>query len=193
MIDNREQGTGNKYIELTTPLVDKDVEQLRVGDRVLLSGIVYTARDASQRHIVEDLEAGKELPADLKGQVLYYTGPSPAGPGRVIGSAGPTTSARMDVYVRTMLELGVKGFIGKGRRSMDVRDDLKTYKAVYFLATAGAGALLSRHITAAKVIGYPELGPEAVYELQLDRFPLIVGDDTYGDDMFEREWPRWKR
>lgn len=190
---DREQGTGNKYIELKTPLSDEDVAKLKVGDRVLLSGVVYTARDATQRHIVEDLEAGRELPADLKGQIVYYTGPSPASPGRVIGSAGPTTSARMDVYVRVMLGLGVKGFIGKGRRSIDVREDLKTCKAVYFLATAGAGALLSRHITAAKVVGYPELGPEAVYELELDRLPLIVGDDAYGDDLFEREWPRWKR
>ncbi len=181
-----------KTVELNTPLNDDDTERLRVGDRVLLSGAVYTARDASQRRIVEDLKKGKKPPVDLNGQVLYYSGPSPASPGRVIGSAGPTTSARMDVYARTMLELGTKGFIGKGRRSKDVRKDLKAYKAVYFLATAGAGALLSKYITHAAVIGHPELGPEAVFELKFEKFPLIVGDDIYGDDLFEREWPRWK-
>lgn len=181
-----------KTIELNTPLKDSDIERLRVGDRVLLSGVVYTARDASQRRIVEDLKKGKQPPVDLRGQVLYYSGPSPAKPGRVIGSAGPTTSARMDVYAKAMLDLGVKGFIGKGRRSKEVRKDLKACTAVYFLATAGAGALLSRYIKEAEVIGHPELGPEAIFRLRFDKFPLIVGDDMYGDDLFEREWPRWK-
>lgn len=156
-----------------------------------MSGVVYTARDASHRRLLADAAAGI-LPVDLTGQVLYYAGPSPAAPGRVVGSIGPTTSARMDAHTPAMLELGVKGFIGKGRRSEEVRQALMDYKAVYFLATAGVGALLSRFVVEAETVAYPDLGPEAVLRLVLNVFPAVVADDIYGGDLFEKEWARWK-
>lgn len=171
-------------IKLQTPLTDSDVEKLHAGDRILLSGVVYTARDAAHRRLHELLQAGKPLPIDLRGQVIYYTGPTPAKPGRVIGSAGPTTSGRMDAYTPALIAHGLKGMIGKGRRSRDILDTMKRYKAVYFGATGGAGALLARHIKKAEIAAYEDLGPEAIYRLEIEDFPVIVINDVHGGDLY---------
>jgi fumarate hydratase subunit beta len=165
----------SKEYRLQAPLRDEDVLQLKVGDRVLLSGIIYTARDAAHKKIIQALEDGTELPFPLKGAVIYYVGPSPAPEGRPIGSAGPTTSYRMDSYTPRLHSLGVKATIGKGRRSQDVKDALVRHNAVYFGATGGAGALLSQRIEASKVIAFDDLGPEAVRELVVRDFPSAGG------------------
>jgi len=172
-------------IKLTTPFTDAVVENLRIGQRVLLSGIVYTGRDAAHKKMVELLEQGKELPIPLAGQVIYYVGPSPARPGRVIGSAGPTTSGRMDAYAPRLIALGLKGMIGKGKRSPEVIRAMKQYKAVYFAAVGGAAALISRSIKSCRVVAYPELGPEAIHELVVEDFPVIVVNDVLGGDLYE--------
>ncbi len=170
---------------LTTPLSDEDIEKLKCGDVVNLSGTIYTARDAAHKRLVDLIEEGKELPFDLKGSVIYFVGPTPPKPGDPIGSAGPTTSYRMDSYSPTMLKNGSKGMIGKGKRNQEVRDACKKYKAVYFGATGGAGALLGKQIKSAEVIAYPELGPEAVRKLEVDGFPVTVVNDMYGCDLYE--------
>ena len=179
-----------KTIQLTTPLADEAVAELRAGDDVSISGVVYTVRDASSRRLEEDIHAGR-APIELAGALIFYMGPTPTRPGRVIGAAGPTTSARMDSYVPELVSQGVKAFMGKGRRSADVRAALQANGAVYLAAVGGIGALLSRHIDEAVVAAYPELGPEAIYRLVLDDFPAVVADDIYGGDLFEQEWPRW--
>ncbi|MGB9710714.1 MAG: Fe-S-containing hydro-lyase [Thermodesulfovibrio sp.] len=173
-------------INIETPLTDEVVENLKAGDIVLINGYVYTARDAAHKKIVGLIKNDAPLPFDLKGQVIYYVGPTPAPPGKVIGSAGPTTSSRMDSYVPLLLSLGLKGMIGKGQRSEEVRQAIKKYKAVYFLATGGVGALLSKHIVSAQEIAFPELGPESVKKLLLKDFPVIVAIDCYGADIFKR-------
>jgi fumarate hydratase subunit beta len=170
---------------LTTPLSDEDIEKLKCGDVVNLSGTIYTARDAAHKRLVDLLAEGKELPFDLKGSVIYFVGPTPPKPGDPIGSAGPTTSYRMDSYSPTLIEAGSKGMIGKGKRDMGVRDACKKHKAVYFGATGGAGALLGKQIKSAKVIAYPELGPEAIRELTIENFPVTVVNDMYGCDLYE--------
>jgi len=178
---------------LKTPLEDKDIKALAIGDRVLISGKIFTARDAAHKRLAELIEAKKPLPVDLKGQIIYYCGPTPAKPGSVIGSAGPTTSSRMDRYTPALLKLGLKGTIGKGKRSSEVRAALKKNKAVYFAAAGGAGALLSKHIKSARVAAYPELKPEAIYELEVKDFPVIVANDTRGRDLFEEGIRKYKR
>ena len=178
---------------IKTPLSEKDVKKLKVGDKVLVSGKVYTARDAAHKKLIELIKSGKKLPIDLKGQIIYYCGPTPAKPGKVIGAAGPTTSGRMDGYAEPLIKLGLKATIGKGRRSAEVREALKRYKAVYFAATGGAGALLSKRIKNAKVAAYPELGPEAIYELELKDFPVIVANDIHGRDIFEEGMKRYEK
>jgi fumarate hydratase subunit beta len=175
----------SKTVQLTPPLTDKDVEILEIGDRVLVSGVIYTARDAAHKRLVDLLAAGQELPVDFKGQILYYVGPSPARPGRVIGAAGPTTSYRMDSYTPTMLQLGLKAMIGKGKRSPEVITALQQYKAVYLGATGGAGALISQCIKKAEVVAFPELGPEAVHRLEVENLPAIVINDCQGRDLYE--------
>jgi len=170
---------------LTTPLSDEDIEQLKCGDTVNLTGTIYTARDAAHKRLVDLIEEGKELPFDLKGSVIYFVGPTPPKPGDPIGSAGPTTSYRMDSYSPTLLEHGSKGMIGKGKRNMEVRDACKKYKGVYFGATGGAGALLGKQIKSAEVIAYPELGPEAIRKLEVEGFPVTVVNDMYGCDLYE--------
>ena len=177
-------GTVSKEYRLRAPLRDEDVVQLRAGDRVLLSGIIYTARDAAHKKLVQALESGAELPFPLKGAVIYYVGPSPAPEGRPIGSAGPTTSYRMDSYTPRLHSLGVKATIGKGKRSQEVKDALVRHNAVYFGATGGAGALLSQRIEAAKVIAFEDLGPEAVRELIVRDFPLLVVNDAFGGELY---------
>jgi fumarate hydratase subunit beta len=172
-------------IRLTTPLADEDVEKLHIGDKVLLSGVLFTGRDAAHKRLFDLINEGKELPIDLKGQVIYYVGPTPAKPGRPIGSAGPTTSYRMDPYSVKLMELGLKGMIGKGNRSQEVIEAMKRYKAVYFGATGGAGALLAKRIKKAEVVAYPDLGPEAVRRLEVEDFPVTVINDTQGNDLYQ--------
>ena len=158
---------------------------LRAGDTVLLSGVIYTGRDAAHKRLYELLQAGKPLPIDIRGQVIYYVGPTPAKPGQIIGSAGPTTAGRMDAYAPLLIEHGLKGMIGKGKRSEAVRDAMKRHKAVYFGATGGAAALLSRRIKKAKVVAYEDLGPEAIHRLEVEDFPVIVINDIHGGDLYE--------
>jgi len=172
-------------IKLYTPLSDKTVESLKIGDRVLLSGNVYSARDAAHKRLVELLDRGEPLPFDIKGQVIYFVGPTPARPGRQIGSAGPTTSSRMDKYSPRLIEKGLKGMIGKGFRSQEVIEAMKRYKCVYFAATGGAGALLSQRIKEVEIVAYEDLGPEAIRRLKLDNFPVVVVNDTRGNDLYE--------
>jgi len=175
----------NKTYNLTTPLSDEDVAQLRSGDIVYLSGILYTARDAAHKRLVDLIEAGEKLPFDLEGSVIYFVGPTPPKPGDPIGSAGPTTSYRMDSYSPTLLKYGLKGMIGKGKRNQEVKDACKKYTGVYFGATGGAGALLGKKITSAEIIAYPELGPEAIRKITVEDFPVTVINDTKGNDLYQ--------
>lgn len=170
---------------LTTPLTDENVANLKAGDQVILSGVIYTGRDAAHKRLFELIQNGEELPVDLKGQVIYYVGPSPAKPGKVIGSAGPTTSGRMDAYTPALIELGLKGMIGKGSRSDSVLEAVKTYGAVYFAATGGAAALIAQRIKKSEVVAYPELGPEAIYKLEVEDFPVTVVNDIHGGDLYK--------
>ncbi len=171
-------------IRLTPPLTDEVVSALKAGDRVLISGVIYTGRDMAHKYMVEGHRKGEKLPFDPRGQILYYTGPTPAPPGRPIGSAGPTTSYRMDKYTPELLELGLKGMIGKGPRGQDVKDAIRKFKAVYFAAIGGAGALISKAIRKAEVIAYPELGTEAVMRLEVEDFPAVVVNDVEGNDLY---------
>lgn len=174
------------YIRISTPLTEEVVEQLHIGDRVLLSGVVYTGRDLAHKRLVDAVEKGESLPIELEGQVIYYVGPAPAKPGQVIGSAGPTTSYRMDPYTIPLLKLGLKGMIGKGNRTPEIREACKLYKAIYFQAVGGAGALLAKRIKHAEIIAYEDLGPEAIRKLLVQDLPLIVANDIYGGDIFEQ-------
>lgn len=169
---------------LTTPLTDDAVDALRSGDVILLSGTIYTARDAAHRRLCDALDRGEQPPFDLRGAVIYYVGPSPAPPGHPIGAAGPTTSYRMDSYAPRLHALGLKATIGKGRRDATVRKALSEHTAVYFGATGGAGALLAQRITAARVIAYDDLGPEAIRELTVKDFPLLVINDAHGGELY---------
>jgi len=178
---------------ITTPLTDEVVASLRAGDRVLLTGVIYTARDAAHKRLVELIEKGEPLPIEIKGQVIYYVGPTPARPGQVIGSAGPTTSGRMDVYAPKLTALGLKGMIGKGSRSEAVKEALQRDKAVYFAATGGAGALLAQRIISAKVVAYEDLGPEAIHELEVKDFPVVVINDMYGGDLYVEGRKKYER
>jgi fumarate hydratase subunit beta len=173
-----------KEIRLTTPLSTQDVEKLSIGDKVLLSGVLYTGRDAAHKRLFDLIADGKELPIDIQGQVIYYVGPTPAKPGKPIGSAGPTTSYRMDSFAPKLIELGLKGMIGKGNRSQAVIDAMKQHKAVYFGATGGAGALIAKKIKKAEIVAYPDLGPEAIRRLEVEDFPVTVVNDTKGNDLY---------
>jgi len=182
-----------KVVKLVPPLMDEDVLKLAIGDKVLVSGVIYTARDAAHKRLVEMLAAGQKLPVDLKGQVLYYVGPSPARPGRVIGAAGPTTSYRMDSYAPILIKLGLKVMIGKGKRSPEVIAAMREFKAVYLGATGGAGALIAQCIKDAKVVAFPELGPEAVHRLVVEDLPTIVINDCQGRDLYEVGVAQYRR
>jgi len=171
-------------VRITPPLTGEAVSGLRAGMRVLISGKLLTARDAAHKKMVALLEKGEELPVSLTDQIIYYVGPSPAPPGRVIGACGPTTSGRMDVYTPALLAQGLRGMIGKGFRSPEVLQALQAHHAVYFGAVGGAGALLSKCVQSARVVAYPELGPEAVYELTVSDFPAVVINDIYGGDLY---------
>ncbi len=180
-------------VHITSPLDRKTIKGLTAGTLVLISGTMYTARDAAHKRLVQALRDKEELPFTLKGQTIYYTGPSPARPGRAIGSAGPTTSGRMDIYTPRLLSAGVRAMIGKGGRSTEVREAMQKYKAIYFIATGGAGALLAQSIKKAAVVAYEDLGPEAVRMLTVDNFPAIVANDIYGNDIFEQGKAKYRR
>jgi fumarate hydratase subunit beta len=171
-------------IRLKPPLKDEDVERLRIGDRVLIHGVIYTGRDAAHKRLIDLLEKGKTLPFDVKGQIIYYVGPTPAKPGRAFGSAGPTTSYRMDAYAPTLIERGLKGMIGKGMRSEAVKEAMRKYKAVYFAGTGGAGALLGQRVKKAEIVAYEDLGPEAIRRLEVEDLPVIVINDSRGNDLY---------
>ncbi|MGQ0550221.1 MAG: FumA C-terminus/TtdB family hydratase beta subunit [Armatimonadota bacterium] len=173
-------------VQIVTPLADDVVGRLKAGDPVLITGVLYTARDAAHERMHRMLERGEALPVDLTGQVIYYCGPTPPRPGRPIGAAGPTTATRMDAYTPALLAAaGVKGMIGKGRRGAEVREALRRYRAVYFAAVEGTAALLGQRVSAADVVAFPELGPEAIYKFVVDRFPAVVANDIYGNDVYE--------
>ncbi|RKX29340.1 MAG: Fe-S-containing hydro-lyase [Candidatus Zixiibacteriota bacterium] len=170
---------------ITTPLTDETVEDLKIGDNVLITGTIYTARDAAHKRLVELIDKGAELPFDVKGQIIYFAGPTPPKPGQVIGSAGPTTSYRMNAYTPKLIGAGQKGMIGKGEMSAEVVEAMKKQKAVYFAAVGGAGALISKSITAAEVIAYDDLGAEAIRKLTVKDFPAIVALDCRGGNLFK--------
>lgn len=178
---------------ITAPLSPSAVADLHAGDSVLISGTIYTGRDLAHRRLFDALENGDQLPFDIRGAVVYYVGPSPARPGQVIGSAGPTTSYRMDSYSPLLIEHGLRGMIGKGNRNPAVLDAMKKHGAVYFAAVGGAGALISKCIRAARVIAYEELGPEAVRELKVEDFPAIVINDAFGGDLYQQGVARYKK
>lgn len=172
--------------KITMPLTAEKTKELHCGDNVLISGVIYTGRDAAHKRFVELLEQGGELPIDVKDAVIYYVGPAPAQPGQVIGSAGPTTSYRMDAYAPALLDIGLKGMIGKGKRSPEVVDSMKKNQAVYFGAIGGAGALLAKCIKKAEVVAYEDLGAEAVRRLEVEDLPAIVVIDSEGNDLYEQ-------
>lgn len=172
-----------KHIQL--PLTDEIIKTLKVGDTVLLSGKIYTGRDAAHKRLIALIEQGKPLPIDLKGQIIYYVGPAPAAPGQAVGSAGPTTSYRMDSYTPQLLDLGLKGMIGKGKRSKEVIASMQKNCAVYFGATGGAAALIAKSIKKAKVVCYEDLGAEAIHCFEIENFPVIVIIDCKGNNLYE--------
>jgi len=167
--------------------------KLKIGDRVFITGKILTGRDSAHKRLYDLIQQGEALPIDIKGQIIYYVGPAPAKPGHVIGSAGPTTSYRMDPYAPLLMEHGLKGMIGKGVRSQNVRDAMKKHKAVYFAATGGAGALIAKNIKSAKIVAYDDLGPEAIRELEVEDFPVIVANDAFGGDLYEEGMKKYKR
>ncbi len=179
--------------KLTTPLSNADVEGLRVGDKVSLTGVIYTGRDAAHKRLVELLDEGKELPFDPEGQIIYYVGPAPAKPGKPIGSAGPTTSYRMDAYAPRLIEVGLKGMIGKGSRSEAVVDAMIKHKAVYFAAVGGAAALIAKRIKKKELVAYEDLGPEAIFRLEVEDFPVIVANDIKGEDLYKKGVEAYRR
>ena len=172
-------------MNIETPLKMEDISKLKSGDLVKLTGVIYTARDAAHKELAELIKNGKKLPFELDGAVIYYVGPTPEKPGQIIGSAGPTTSGRMDSYTPLLLESGLKGMIGKGSRSKEVRDSITKNKAVYFAAVGGAAALIAKTIKSSEIIAYEELGAEAVRRLEVVDFPVIVINDIYGNDLYE--------
>lgn len=173
----------DKYI--TAPITKEEASKLQAGDYVYISGTIYTARDAAHQRMYETLQNGESLPIDMENTVIYYMGPSPAREGRPIGSAGPTTASRMDKYTPSLLKLGQTGMIGKGKRSQEVKDAIVENGAVYFAAVGGAGALLSQAIIQSKVIAYDDLGTEAIRELTVKNFPVIVVNDCHGNDLYD--------
>lgn len=174
-------------MRITTPLTDQIVEKLRIGDRVLINGVIYTARDAAHKKMEE------KIPFDIDGQVIYYAGPAPARPGKVIGPCGPTTSYRMDPYTPGLIEKGLKGMIGKGPRGPEVIEAIKKHKAVYFAAVGGAAALIAQCIKKAEIVAYEQLGPEAIRRLEVEDFPVIVANDCYGGDLFKEGVRKYAR
>jgi len=170
-------------LKITTPLTQEILEKLTVGERVYITGIIYTARDAAHKRLIELIDTNQPLPFDIENQIIYYVGPTPAKPGHIIGSAGPTSSYRMDAYTEPLLALGLKGMIGKGERSDAIKEALVIHKAVYFAAVGGAAALISKTIKKMEIIAYDDLGPEAIHKLEVIDFPVIVSNDMFGNDL----------
>lgn len=180
-------------IYLTTPLNDEDLKKLKIGDKVYISGTIYTGRDAAHKRLVDLVKAGKELPFDIDGQIIYYVGPAPAPPGKAIGSAGPTTSYRMDPYAPDLMDVGLKGMIGKGPRNQAVIDSMVKNTAVYFAAIGGAAVVVAESIKEAKVIAYEDLGTEAIRELKVKNFPCIVANDVLGNDIYQEGVKKYQK
>ena len=183
----------SEVIKITTPLSDEVVDSLKSGDQVSIKGILYTARDAAHKRLIDLLDHRDELPFDIKGQIIYYVGPTPAKPGAIIGSAGPTTSYRMDPYAPRLMEVGMKGMIGKGNRTQNVIDAIVKYKSIYFAAIGGAGALVARSIKKVEIIAYEDLGPEAIRKMEVEDFQAVVVNDTYGNDVYKEGMNKYKR
>ena len=180
-------------IDITSPVAPEVIAKLTVGTRVLITGVIYTARDAAHQRLVGALDSGQPLPYDLSGQTLYYMGPSPAPPGKVIGASGPTTSGRMDIYTPRLLAAGLKVVMGKGNRSVAVREALRQYRAVYLATIGGAGAYLAQSVQQAEIIAYEDLGPGAIYRLTVAGFPAIVANDVNGGDLFQQGRDQYRR
>jgi fumarate hydratase subunit beta len=170
--------------DVSTPLSDEDVASLKAGDRIRISGVMYTARDAAHGRLLPLIEKGERLPIDVKGAIIYYTGPTPAQPGDVVGAIGPTTASRMDKFTPALLKLGLKATMGKGYRGQTVKDALREFKGVYLGAIGGAGAVLSRHVKKLEVVAYEDLGTEAIRRLEVEAFPAIVLNDCHGGDLY---------
>jgi len=181
------------FKEVRPPLSDADVGALKSGDRVRITGVLYTARDAAHGRLLPLMDAGTPLPIDVRGQIIYYTGPSPARPGQVVGSIGPTTGGRMDKFTPKLLALGLKGTIGKGARSRPVKDALRRHKAVYFGAIGGAGAVLSAFVKKLEVVAYEDLGTEAIRRLEVEGFPAMVVNDCHGGDLYQDGMKQYAR
>jgi fumarate hydratase subunit beta len=179
--------------KITSPMSEDVIKGLKAGDQVLISGVVYVGRDAAHKRLVEALDRGDKLPFEVRGQTIYYMGPSPTKPGKVIGSAGPTTSGRMDAYTPRMLEAGLKAMIGKGLRSSEVKEAIKKHQAVYLASTGGAAALIAKSITKSQVIAYEELGPEAILRLEVKDFPAVVINDCHGGDLYQEGKAKYAR
>lgn len=181
----------DKKIKL--PMNEQEIENLKIGDFVSVSGVIYVARDAAHKRLQDMLDTGEKLPFDIKNNIIYYMGPSPAREGRVIGAAGPTTSGRMDKYTPALLDLGLKGMIGKGKRSEQVKQAVIRNKAVYFTAVGGAGAILSKAIIKSEIVAFEDLGAEAILKLEVENFPVIVSMDCKGNDLYETAVKGFKR
>ena len=179
--------------DIRLPLTEETIAGLRAGDHVTLTGVIYTARDAAHKRMIEALDKGEPLPIDIKGAVIYYVGPTPERPGRVIGAAGPTTSMRLNPYTARLMAQGLKATIGKGGRSDEVKEALKKYRGIYFIAVGGTGALLSKRIRKADVVAYEDLGTEAIRRLEVECFPVIVANDMYGNDLLELGKAKYQR
>lgn len=180
-------------MDITLPLDPQVIEELRAGDLVTLTGVIYTARDAAHHRLIEAMDCGEELPFDIRSQTIYYMGPTPSKPGQVIGAAGPTTSGRMDIYTPRLLAAGLKGMIGKGSRSSEVKDAIKKHKAIYFAAIGGTGALIARSIKKAEVVAYEDLVPEAIMRLEVESFLAIVINDTHGGDLYAEGMAKYRK
>lgn len=179
-------------VRVTTPLTEEDVVQLKIGDHVRVSGTIYTARDAAHNRMIETLNAGGQLPFDIKGQLIYYVGPTPARPGRAAGAFGPTTSMRMDPFTPQLLAAGLKACMGKGNRGPEVQEALKQYKCVYFMAVGGAAAMLSQFVKSIEVIAYEDLGTESLKRVVVEDFPAVVMDDCEGRDLLMEGRKQWR-
>lgn len=179
---------------LTTPVTSEDLKDLKAGDDVYITGYVYTARDAAHARLVDLLDEGKELPIDIEGAIIYYVGPAPAKPGQALGSAGPTTAYRMDSFAPRLMDEGLRGMIGKGKRSQEVKDKIKETGSVYFAAIGGAAALIAKSVKSAEVVAYDDLGAEAIRKLYVEDFPVTVINDSHGNDLYEQgrdEYLEW--
>jgi fumarate hydratase subunit beta len=179
--------------DISTPLTDEDIAALKAGDRVRITGVIYTARDAAHGRLLPLIEKNEKLPIDVRGAIIYYTGPTPAQPGDIAGAIGPTTASRMDKFTPALLKLGLKGTMGKGYRGQVVKDALKEFKGVYFGTIGGAGAVLSRHIKKLEIVAYEDLGTEAIRRLEVDKFPAIVLNDSHGGDLYSEGQKQYAR